>query len=221
MERGFIDIHSLAISITQVGRCEQCAHGLVMSGDEQDESFSTLVKHLYSNVTAKEVVQNVIQTLDADISEIDPVIAAAMSVILPMCCILILVCCVCCGRWNRVPNAKASKLSEEIIGDDEDEFDPEAVHTDPKVSKIKGGRRVSKRGKRYSDIDDAGPISPVDTESGDDQDNVDGEGRVARKEDDGDVFDDVTPSVGAPKTSFDRDSKACCSAVASCLEREL
>lgn len=194
-----------------------------MSNDEQDESFSTLVKHLYSNVTAREVVQNVIQNLDADISDIDPIVAVAMSVILPVCCILILMCCVCCGRWNRVPNAKATKLSEEIIGDDEDEFDPEAVHTDPKVGKIKSGRRVSKRDKRYSDIDDAGPVSPVDSESGDDQDNDGGgKGREARKEDgDEDVFDDVTPSVGAPKTSFDRDSKACCSAVASCLEREL
>jgi len=143
-----------------------------------EESISMIV-----NATST-AVKHVIDVLDADVSELDPNIVALSAVGVPLLVILAAVffswfnkcrcCCFCCFGRKLIPNTDAK---EDIIGDDE--FDTEAVHTDPKIPSDSGATKPQKNldADSPNGADDGiAPTSPPATESSEDDMEGEGEG---------------------------------------------
>lgn len=173
-----------------------------------DTKFKTL---FHQNTTKKSMVDMAVDILDADLSEFDPESAGTIGITLLLLVFLGALLCawsqrcwccrVCCFANRLVPN---NDSKDEIIGDDD--FDPEAVHTDPRVE-------VTEQLGKHMDIDDDMPAtSPACTEtnSDEDDDGEDGVGESGRGGGGG----------TQPESAYDKDSRACCDAVANCLERE-
>ena len=189
-----------------------------MNGDP----FTSLVESIqdnlnpsrFTNVTAKEFVKGIIDVLDADVSELDPQIAQVMVVSLPLCFVMIMFacawinkcrcCCLCCFGRRLVPNTDAK---DDIIGDDE--FDPEAVHTDPPLKRSK------------EDVDDVTPTSPPVTESSEDDDSQENQERSPSPPLKRGGKRKGPQPVSTTETAYEKDSKACCNAVATCLEKQI
>ena len=165
------------------------------SDEMYEESVSIMV-----NATAS-AVKHVIDVLDADVSDLDPNVIAVTAVCIPLILVASVVfctwyekckcCCFCCFGRRLIPNTDAK---DNIIGDED--FDPEAVHTDPEPHTSASGT-VSPKSSTRDDVDDgAVPTSPPVTESSDDEERETGE------------------------AAYEKDSKACCNAVASCLQKD-
>lgn len=157
-----------------------------------EESVSIML-----NATAS-AVKHVIDVLDADVSDLDPNIIAVAAVCIPLVLVASVAfctwyekckcCCFCCFGRRLIPNSDAKDC---IVGDED--FDPEAVHTDPKIKVDKSDTKSATQ----DDIDDGiVPTSPPVTESSDEEEQETG------------------------KAAFEKNSKACCKVVASCLQKD-
>lgn len=179
------------------------------------------------NVTSAAVKQ-VIDVLDADVSDLDPFVVAVAAVCFPLLAIVIVflgywllpimlcgcsLCSFCSGR-KLVPK-------DDIIGgerrddDDGSRSDVEDVYTDPKPKTKKTGKtgkagKAGSRNKRQTSTSTS--LEPIG-ESG-----VSG-GRGSESSDEEDSRESVNSNNGRPRSesAYERDSKACCKAVAKCL----
>lgn len=137
------------------------------------------------NQTAS-AVRHVIGVLDADVSELDPNVVALSAVCIPLVIVFLATCfawihkckccCFCCFGRRLLPDTDSK---EDILGDEE--FDTEAVHTDPKLT----SESTELNPKKRNDTDDGiAPTSPPVTESSEDEVEDDGdaeEGGVGRQ----------------------------------------
>ena len=201
-----------------------------MDAATKDNSIETLVDNLLNtkldslhvpnlaNLTASQVVKDVIEILDSNLSELDPVVAIVMAACIPTLILVLLFacarfnkcrfCCFCCFGRRLLPNTDAK---DDIIGDED--FDAEAIHTDPKITS-----RKKHKGKAVaSSPDDPAPISPT-TEGSDEE--YDGHGGRKESEDDAEDEEEAQCSTPSKPSSYEKNSKACCGAVAACLENE-
>lgn len=198
-----------------------------MSGHESftellDNLIEKNFKHsLMSNSTASKVVKQVIDVLDADVSDLDPELAAAIGILIASLFILSVVCCVwfqkckccclCCFGRKLLPNTDAK--DDAILGDEE--YDPEAVHTDPRITKSKS--LPKKKLRKYSDVDDGiTPTSPAATESSENDERDEDEDETENESATG----GLDGSGARTESAYEKDSRACCDAVASCMKRE-
>lgn len=208
-----------------------------MDASTENNSFQTFVDNILNtgleslhspnlaNLTASQVVKDVIDILDSNVSELDPVVAIVMAACIPTVILLILFacarfnkckcCCFCCFGRRLVPNTD-SKDDNDILGDDE--HDPEAVYTDPKINT----RKKHKTKQLASSLDDPVPISPTtdgseleeeEAEEGEEEEDTGMDGQI-RDDDDMEM-----PPISST-SAYEKDSKACCGAVAACLEKQ-
>ena len=181
-------------------------------------TFFTSMVISYPNITsAADAVKHAIDVLDADVSELDPESLVLIAVSIPILLVVIICfclwvnecrcCCFCCFGRRLVPNTDSK--DSDIIGDEE--FDPEAVHTDPALKKSDVSKPMIK--KNDTD-DDVTPTSPPATESsGEEEEEEEGNGGGGGQQN--------GVRANRSETPYEKDSRACCGAVADCLEREL
>jgi hypothetical protein len=135
-----------------------------------EQSISVMV-----NATSS-MIKHAIDVLDADVSDLDPNVVALSVVGVPILVVFASVfvswfqkcrcCCFCCFGRRLVPNTDAK---EDIIGDEE--FDAEAVHTDPTIPSdsdaLNPKKHIDSGGADGAD-DGIAPTSPPATESSED-----------------------------------------------------
>ena len=198
-----------------------------------ENSISMLV-----NVTSAAVKQ-VIDVLDADVSDLDPYVVVVAAVCFPLLVAMLVFtglwlrpvfcgcswCSFCSGR-KLIPkdddNIIGGKQNDDDDVDDGNRSDLEDVYTDPKLKTKKTGKTAKKQtstntrqtSKRQTITNTS--LEPIG-ESG-----VSG-GHASESSDEENSKESVTSNNGRPRSesAYERDSKACCKAVAKCLDDDL